>query len=157
MAQSPVMGRNPNVRVFENLGSLISTLRPVFSDQTVTFDPKSEKQMISSLVGPNSTLTIFPIPPLPLLMVAVHLSLFRSQTRTISSSATSIRGNVSVAGDTGDQRIMRPFEAVERLLTSPRDAVERISNRSLFSAAMKSPSCEGTACCEAVSLGVRVN
>lgn len=152
MAHSPVIERNPKVRAFGNFGSLISTLRPVFNDQAVTFDPKSEKHRTSSFVRPNSTLTIFPIPPLPLLMFAVHLSLYRSQTRTFSSSASSNRDEDSEAGNTGDQRIIGPFEDVAMLLTSPREAVARISSRSPFNAATYRASCEDTACCEAVSV-----
>jgi len=144
------MGLKPKVRVFENFGSRISTLRPVFNDHTVTLDPKSEKQTTSSFVLPNSTFTILPMPPLPLLIVAVHLSLYKSQTRTFSSSASSNREDVSVEGNKGDHRIIGLFEEVDKLLTRPREAIERISNRSLLSAAIYSPSCEGTAYWEAV-------
>ena len=55
-----------------------------------------------------------------------------------------------MAGKTGDHLIVGPFEEVGMLLTSPRDAMERISNRSPLRAAMYRPSCEGTACWEAV-------
>lgn len=51
-----------------------------------------------------------------------------------------------MAGNTGDQRIIGPFEDVGMLLTSPREAVARTSSRSPFKAAIYNPSCEATAC-----------
>ena len=82
-ANTPLRGLKANP-LFANLGSRISTVLLVCSDQTVTLDPKSENTKTSSCVRPKSALTTLPIPPLPFLMVAVHRSSSKSHARACS-------------------------------------------------------------------------
>lgn len=160
-AKIPSPGLYPKLRESLNFGSLISTLRPLASDQTVTRAAKSEKTRISSAEWPNSTLTILPMPPLPLLILADHCLSPRSQTRTLVSSASSTLSAPLELLCTGDHRTRGGFltfsvEGSGMLRTMEREHVARICNRDPRSDATYAPSGEATGRDNAVARCQRV-